>query len=147
VPNERDVPTLRVEIHFPSALRGVSFSDVSGWTLQILTDSTQRITGAVWTGVLPKERFVEFPFVAVNPKDAATVTWPTYQTYQGGERVDWTGPEKSKTPASSTGIDGSSAFGTKLLTPLYLSILAVVLSLVSLGLGLRPTRESRLVSQ
>ncbi len=51
VVNEREVPTLRVEIHFPQNLRVVSFGDVPGWNLQILTDSTQRITGAVWTGV------------------------------------------------------------------------------------------------
>ncbi|HMI43356.1 MAG TPA: DUF1775 domain-containing protein, partial [Gemmatimonadaceae bacterium] len=70
VPNERDVPTLKVELHFPQGLRVVSFSDVPGWKLQVLTDSAQRVMGAVWTGVLPKERFVEFPFVAVNPKDS-----------------------------------------------------------------------------
>jgi uncharacterized protein YcnI len=98
VPNERDVSTLKVEIRFPESLRVVSFGDVPGWKLQVLTDSTQRVTGAVWTGVLPKERFVEFPFVAVNPKDSTTVTWPTYQTYEGGERVEWTGPDSSYTP-------------------------------------------------
>ena len=146
VPNERDVPTLRVEIRFPSELRVVSFSDVSGWQLEILRDSAQRITGAVWTGVLPRERFVEFPFVAVNPREATTVTWPTYQIYQGGERVEWTGPENSKTPASSTGIGESSTLGTRLLTPLYLSIVAVLLSLISLGIALRPSKVSRAAS-
>src|SRR4026207_544428 len=62
VPNERDVPTIRVELRFPEGLRVVSFSDVAGWNLQVLTDSAKQIIGAVWTGVLPKERFVEFPF-------------------------------------------------------------------------------------
>lgn len=28
VPNERDVPTVRVELHFPAGLRVVSFGDV-----------------------------------------------------------------------------------------------------------------------
>ena len=35
VPNERDVPTTRVELHFPPGLRVVSFGDVAGWNLQI----------------------------------------------------------------------------------------------------------------
>src|SRR3979411_1947956 len=62
VMNERDVPTLQVEISFPAGLRVISFGDVPGWKLQVLTDSTQRITGALWRGVLERQHFVEFPF-------------------------------------------------------------------------------------
>ena len=110
VPNERDVPTTRVELRFPEGLRVVSFGDVAGWKLEVIADSAQRIIGAVWTGSLPKERFVEFPFVAVNPKDSTSLSWPTYQTYEGGERVEWTSPDTAaKTPVSSTVISGDSS--------------------------------------
>jgi uncharacterized protein YcnI len=139
VPNERDVPTIKVEIRFPEALRVVSFSEVPGWKLQVLADSTQRVTGAVWTGVLPKERFVEFPFVAVNPKDSASVTWPTYQTYEGGERVEWTGPDSSFTPVSSTLIVNSTPAPVKVSrTSLYVSIIALLFALTALAVALRP---------
>ena len=139
VPNERDVPTIKVEIRFPEALRVVSFSEVPGWKLQVLADSTQRVTGAVWTGVLPKERFVEFPFVAVNPKDSASVTWPTYQTYEGGERVEWTGPDSSFTPVSSTLIVDSTPAPVKVSrTSLYVSIFALLFALTALAVALRP---------
>jgi uncharacterized protein YcnI len=139
VPNERDVPTIKVEIRFPEALRVVSFSEVPGWKLQVLADSTQRVTGAVWTGVLPKERFVEFPFVAVNPKDSASVTWPTYQTYEGGERVEWTGPDSSFTPVSSTLIVDSTPAPVKVSrTSLYVSIIALLFGLTALAVALRP---------
>lgn len=139
VPNERDVPTIKVEIRFPEALRVVSFSEVPGWKLQVLADSTQRVTGAVWTGVLPKERFVEFPFVAVNPKDSASVTWPTYQTYEGGERVEWTGPDSSFTPVSSTLIVNSTPVPVKVSrTSLYVSIIALLFALTALAVALRP---------
>lgn len=139
VPNERDVPTIKVEIRFPAALRVVSFGEVPGWKLQVLADSTQRVTGAVWTGVLPKERFVEFPFVAVNPKDSASVTWPTYQTYEGGERVEWTGPDSSFTPVSSTLIANSTPAPVKVSrTSLYVSIIALLLALTALAVALRP---------
>ena len=140
VPNERDVPTVQVEIHFPADVRVVSFTEVAGWRLEVLTDSAKRVTGAVWTGVLPKERFIEFPFIAVNPKEATSVTWPTFQTYEGGERIEWTGAESSKTPASATEISESSTASSSLLTPLWLSIAALVLSLISLGIALRPGR-------
>jgi uncharacterized protein YcnI len=139
VPNERDVPTLKVELHFPEGLRVVSFGDVPGWKLQVMTDSAKRITGAVWTGNLPKERFVEFPFVAVNPKDSASLTWPTYQTYEGGERVEWTGPDSSKTPASSTLVGDPAVVPVKVSrTSLYISLIALALALTALGVALRP---------
>ena len=140
VPNERDVPTLRVELHFPSGLRVVSFGDVPGWKLQVLTDSAQRITGAVWTGVLPKERFVEFPFVAVNPKDSTSLTWPTYQTYAGGEIVQWISPDTaSKTPVSSTLITDTTLRPIKVSrASLYISIVALAFALTALGVALRP---------
>ena len=140
VPNERDVPTTRVELHFPPGLRVVSFGDVAGWNLQILRDTAQHITGAVWTGVLPKERFIEFPFVAVNPKDSVSLTWPTTQTYQGGEIVSWTDPDTaSKTPVSSTLVSTPVSVPVKVShTSLYLSLAAVGFALMALSVAVRP---------
>lgn len=139
VPNERDVPTHKIEISFPAGLRVVSFGEVPGWKLQVLTDSVQNITGAVWTGVLPKERFVEFPFVAVNPKDSTTLTWPTYQTYEGGERVEWTGSDSSYTPVSATLVSNPAVVPIKVSrTSLYISLIALLFALTALGVALRP---------
>lgn len=135
VPNEKDVATTRVEIRFPEELRVVSFGDVAGWTLQEVKDSSGRITGAVWTGILPPERFIEFPFVGVNPKEDARLVWPAFQTYADGERVDWTGPEDSKRPASATILGADSGTGGVIK---YVSVVALVLSLLSFGLALRP---------
>jgi uncharacterized protein YcnI len=139
VPNERDIPTHKVEIRFPEGLRVVSFGEVPGWKLQVLTDSVQNITGAIWTGVLPKERFVEFPFFAVNPKDSTTLTWPTYQTYEGGERVEWTGPDSSYTPVSSTVVSNPAVVPIKVSrTSMYISLIALLVALTALGVALRP---------
>jgi uncharacterized protein YcnI len=136
VPNEKDVPTTRVEIHFPAGMRVVSFADVPGWQLEILTDSAKAIVGAVWTGSLPKDHFVEFPFEAANPKTPTQVAWPTYQTYANGERVEWVGPEHTKTPASITSIEaptdaGAVAGGT------WLGGAALLVAIISLGLAMR----------
>src|SRR5687767_10030175 len=111
VPNEKDVATTRVEIRFPAEVRISSFLDVAGWKLEVLTDSAGKITGAVWTGNLPPKRFVEFPFVAVNPKEGARIVWPAFQTYAGNEVVEWTGPEGSKTPVSVTKLTPRPAAG------------------------------------
>src|SRR5881394_2578866 len=58
VPNERDVATTRVEIRFPRSVRVISFEDVPGWSLEIVTDSAKHVTGAIWTGSLAPQRFV-----------------------------------------------------------------------------------------
>ena len=145
VPNEKSVPTTRVEIHFPAEVRISSFLEVAGWQLQVLTDSAGKITGAVWTGSLPPKRFIEFPFIGVNPKEGDRVVFPALQTYEGGEVVQWTGPEGSKTPASVTTLTerpaGARASGAS-STTLYVALAALVLALVSLGLTLRPPPTS-----
>ncbi|MEP6732831.1 MAG: DUF1775 domain-containing protein [bacterium] len=137
VPNEKDVPTTRVEIHFPAELRVSSFADVAGWQLEVQMDSAKRIVGAVWTGTLAPHRFVELPFVAANPKTNTTLVWPTYQTYASGERVEWTGAQGSKTPASSTTIaaagDATGARGPAA----GVTWAALAIAVVSLGLALR----------
>jgi uncharacterized protein YcnI len=139
VPNERNIPTTRVEIHFPSDVKVVSFADVQGWQLEIQRDSAARIVGAVWTGSLAPERFIEFPFVAVNPKTPAQVHWPAYQTYSDGQRVEWTGAEDAKTPASvttiSSGLGSTAPSGSNI--PLLLGAGALVVAFVSLGLAVR----------
>jgi uncharacterized protein YcnI len=145
VPNERKVPTTRVEITFPAGVKVNSFADVPGWTLEVTRDTAQRIVGAVWTGSLPPERFVELPFVAANPKEAGTVTWPVIQTYADGERAEWTGPEGSKRPASSTTIAAASAkTGASSGGGMNgIAIAALALAVVSLGLALRPRGATR----
>jgi uncharacterized protein YcnI len=75
VPNEKTVATVRVELRFPADARVTSFGEVAGWQLEVLTDSSKRIVGAVWSGTLPPQRFVEFPFVAANPKTTPRQSW------------------------------------------------------------------------
>jgi uncharacterized protein YcnI len=144
VPNEKAVPTTRVELHFPAGVRVTSFADVPGWQLEIVTDSAKAITAAIWTGTLPPQRFIELPFVAVNPKTDARLEWPAYQTYADGQRVEWTGPEGSKSPASVTTIAAAAAPATGGAptqegggVARWLPWVALVISLLSLGLSIR----------
>ena len=151
VPNEKDIATTKVELHVPAGVRVTSFADVPGWKLEIVTDSAKAITAAIWTGTLPPKRFVEFPFVAVNPKTDAKIEWPAYQTYADSLRVEWTGPEGSKAPASVTTIAAAVAPAAAAepekpdtgggMTK-WLPWVAIALSLVSLGLSMRKP-ESR----
>lgn len=142
VPTERDVPTTRIEIRFPDAVTVVSFADVPGWEIDVRTDRAGKMVGATWTGILPPQRFVEFPFVAVNPRAKTTLTWPVIQTYEGGEVVEWSGPEGSEAPASITRIaepeeiaDGRSGWHA------WAAVAGLLLALLALGLALRPRAD------
>jgi uncharacterized protein YcnI len=141
VPNEKDTPTTRIEIRFPDAARVISFADVPGWEVAPVLDSAKRIVGAVWTGTLAPERFVELPFIAVNPKGATQLVWPVFQSYASGERVEWTGAPDAKTPASTTdvGTSGPAPFGGH--GPMLTALAALALALIALGLSLRPTGQ------
>jgi uncharacterized protein YcnI len=136
VPNEKATATTRVELRFPEGLRVTSFADVPGWTIEVLTDSAHRIVGAVWTGTLPPQRFVELPFVAANPKRTTTLVWPAIQLYADGQRVEWTGAPDSRTPASVTTIE-AGAGGAVRGAAGWVAWVALALGLVSLGLTLR----------
>jgi uncharacterized protein YcnI len=142
VPNERDVATTRVELRFPAEVRIASFQDVPGWQLQVLTDSAGKVTGAVWTGTLPPKRFVELPFIGVNPRSGERVVWPAYQTYANGERVEWTGAPETKTLASVTTLTAAPG-GSSSSTAFWVALAALLVALASLGLALRATAPPR----
>ncbi len=85
--------------------------------------------------------FCRVPFLAVNPKDSVSLSWPTYQTYEGGERVEWTSPDtSSKTPVSTTLISEATPLAPVKVsrTSLYISVIALLFALTALGVALRP---------
>lgn len=137
VPNEKASATTRIEIRFPAEVRVTSFEDVPGWQLEVLTDSAKRIAGAVWTGTLAPQRFVEFAFMAANPKEPTRVVWPAVQTYADGERVEWTGAEGSKRPASATTIAAAVSPSGQGSVARSVPWAALIIALISLGLVLR----------
>jgi uncharacterized protein YcnI len=141
VPNESDAPTTKVEITFPADVRVISFADVPGWALQARMDSTGRALSAMWTGSLPPERFVEFPFIAVNPKASTHISWPVVQTYADGQRVEWTGPQGSDSPASVTVI--SARAGATQRFPTILSTLALLIAIAAFAWRRVPRASAR----
>ena len=147
VPNERDVPTVKVTITFPSAVRVTSFDEVPGWSLETRPgEAAGASASATWTGTLPVGRFVEFSFIGVNPAEATTLKWDVIQTYADGIEVSWSEPEGSSTPASLTHVLEPSTDEPPVASanglPTVLAGAALLVALVSLGLALRPARAS-----
>lgn len=143
VPNEKDVPTTRVEIEFPAEVFVVSFAEVTGWELNVERDESGRAVAATWSGELPPHRFVELPFVAVNPAEPTTLVWSVVQVYEGPageEAVSWSGPADSEFPASRTVVtagdaaadEGAVRLPLATFAALAASLLALLLAIVAL---------------
>ncbi|GGT36006.1 YcnI family protein [Nonomuraea spiralis] len=112
VPNERDnASTTKVQVSFPAdhPLAFVSVKPVPGWEVKVTEgklpkpvkteygDLEEAVTTVVWSGgkINPGE-FQEFEVsMGQLPKDVDSLTFPTEQTYSGGEVVKWADAPKS----------------------------------------------------
>ena len=90
VPTERDVPTVRVRMEFPNGMTVSRFQPKPGWQREIERDTSGRITGVVWSGgkIEPAE-YEDFFFIARTPQETGKLAFKAYQTYEGGETVEW----------------------------------------------------------
>ena len=113
VPNERDdASTIKVQVELPP-LAFTSFQDVAGWERKVKmvefdepleafgSEITEGVGTVTWSGgeIQPGE-FAEFPFSAAMPAGEEALEFPAIQTYEGGEVVEWTGPEDADEPAA-----------------------------------------------
>ena len=112
VPNERDVPTTKVEVQMPETLVFMSFQPKEGWKrtvkmkkldepIEVFGEEVDEVVGSVvWSGGrIGVGEFDEFGFSAKVPDEEATLEFPAIQTYAGGEVVRWIGPPDSEEPA------------------------------------------------
>ncbi len=105
VPNEKNVPTLRLEVEFPAAAEITAVDQKAGWIVELKKDSSGKIIGAIWSGstIAPRE-VVEFGFTARNPAGEITLVWKAVQVYDDASRSEWTGTQGSRSPAPATQI-------------------------------------------
>jgi uncharacterized protein YcnI len=116
VPTERDVPTTKVRIELPP-LAFLAFEDKPGWTrlekvakfdepLEAFGSTiTRGVVSVTWSGgEIGPEEFAEFGFSAALPEDEETLEFKAYQTYEGGEVVEWTGGPESEAPAAQVSL-------------------------------------------
>ncbi|WP_072330921.1 MULTISPECIES: YcnI family protein [unclassified Paenibacillus] len=162
VPNEKTIPTVKVEVKFPLDSVSISrFEPKPGWTYE-LTRNGDNITGVIWTATgegLGATEFGEFYMQGKVADTATAISWKAYQTYKDGSVVEWVGAEGSDKPASVTKVNpkpagaatdshghtaaaaagetaASAAAAPASSLPLYLSIAAVVLGAASLLVSL-----------
>jgi uncharacterized protein YcnI len=99
VPNEKQVPSSKIEGEFPAGLEVYDFEFKPGWKIDFKKDKDGKITGATWTGKIQPYEFVEFGMLAINPKQATNLTWKFIQYYDDGNKEEFIGAVGSKLPA------------------------------------------------
>lgn len=106
VPTEGQVATESVELQLPAGLTLVSMAAPHGYTYE-LKRAAGRVVSIVWSAQIKPGEFVEFAFMARNPKDAATLVWKAVQRFADGTSTEWTGPAGDKHPASVTQLNSA----------------------------------------
>ena len=103
VPDEKNIPTVRMEAEFPAAAEVISLDAKEGWKIEPKKDSSGKIVGAIWSGgsIAPRE-IAEFSFQARNPNEETKLVWKVIQVYEDGTKSEWTGPAGSRNPAPVT---------------------------------------------
>jgi uncharacterized protein YcnI len=89
VPTEGKVATVAAEIDIPEGVIVEVVAMPNGWKHELKRQG-DRITGIVWTLSIPPGEFVEFSFIARNPRDKAEVVWQLRQRFADGTVSDWT---------------------------------------------------------
>jgi uncharacterized protein YcnI len=89
VPTEGKVATVAAEIDIPEGVIVEVVAMPNGWKHELKRQG-DRIAGIVWTLNIPPGEFVEFSFVARNPRDKAEVVWQLRQRFADGTVSDWT---------------------------------------------------------
>jgi uncharacterized protein YcnI len=99
VPTEKFVPTVRIEVEFPSALTASPFEPKPGWKIEEKKDASGKLVGAVLTGSIPPGESLEFYFEGRNPAEEGSLSWKVIQIYEDGSKSEWTGAAGTRTPA------------------------------------------------
>jgi uncharacterized protein YcnI len=160
MPNEKNTQTVALKLLLPPGLMDVIPNMAPGWTISTQIKNNQ-VTEIDWIdGNLPVGQRVDFLFQAQVPPTPTTLDWKAYQTYSDGEVVSWDQkPVTSQSmnmkkmdfskfgPYSTTQVindlTGSNMAMSQSTTDnstnmtLGISILALVLSVVAIGMQLK----------
>ncbi|MFC7392033.1 YcnI family protein [Scopulibacillus cellulosilyticus] len=162
VPTEKTIPTVKLKVRVPSDVDVSLIEPVPGWKYSLEKNKDGKVTNITWTAEgkgLSSTEFGEFSVMGkVSPK-AKKIEWKAYQTYKDGSVVKWIQEAGGDNPAPVTKVvkggaegDGHNAVtsdnqgntaakdaGSQL--PLYLSIAAVIISIIAFIISLAKKKK------
>jgi uncharacterized protein YcnI len=101
VPTEGKVATIAAELEVPDGVMVETVAVPNGWKHEIKRQG-DRIVAITWTMNIPPGEFVEFSFVARNPRDKTELVWTLRQRFADGTVSDWTKGPNGIRPTAMT---------------------------------------------
>ena len=93
VPTEGKIATARAELEVPAGVIVEVLSVPAGWKQSVKREN-DRIVAITWEMNIPPGEFMEFGFVARNPREGTELVWTLRQIYADGKVEDFTrGPQ------------------------------------------------------
>ena len=147
VPTEKPVATVGLRLEFPTGLRVARVRAKLGWTAQIQRDTSKAITQISWTGgKIAADEYDEFAFTArIAAAAGDTLAIKAYQTYDGGEVVEWTDivDPKAKHPAPKISVVEAPSKFASAAEGNWLGGVALVFGLVALTVSMRNGKNGK----
>jgi uncharacterized protein YcnI len=88
-PTEGKVATTSVDLEVPDGVTVETLAMPMGWKHEVKRKG-DRIVGITWTMNVPPGEFVEFAFVAMNPREGTELVWTLRQHFADGTVQDFT---------------------------------------------------------
>ncbi len=168
VPSEKDIPTESIRVEFPAELQVLRLKPTAGWTAEVERNESGRIIAVTYAGSkISREEYQEFSLIARLPEQPGPIRLKAFQRYAGGIEVAWVnaaepqpaptitvtpivapaaaGADAFAAPAASTAAAASapaSSAASSTGSGAWMSGLALALSVIALGVALRPRRGS-----
>lgn len=100
VPTEKESPTVRVRVEYPTGLTVSRFQPKPGWQRTDQRDAGNRIVASTWSGGrIENGEYDDFTFQARTPAGPGTLRVRAFQTYADGETVEWINPGEPRPAA------------------------------------------------
>ncbi len=100
VPSEKEIPTTGIRVEVPEGFIVSRVEPVPGWNYEF-EEEAGVVRAITWSGgEIGETEFQQFDVQGKTPAEPGEYAWNAFQTYEGGEVVEWIGPEDSEEPAS-----------------------------------------------
>ena len=103
VPTEGKITTVGADLEVPDGVVVEVLAAPAGWKYEVKRQD-DRIVAISWTLDVKPGEFVEFAFVARNPRDQRRLVWKLRQRFADGTVTDWTNGPQGIRPTAVTNL-------------------------------------------
>ena len=103
VPTEGKITTVGADLEVPDGVVVEVLAAPAGWKYEVKRQD-DRIVAISWTMDVKPGEFVEFAFVARNPRDQRRLVWKLRQRFADGTVTDWTNGPQGVRPTAVTNL-------------------------------------------